>query len=155
MISFCFLFRCGFQEKIMSSWRNCLIWTTDWGGEHNTPDTQIILIICLSAIAVMRVIFWTKDNFCFISDCRNSFNCKLEKLILSKYLFSIAHEVNFVHLTNLCRWNILSLILSLVCVPFHLIQYANTKFLLIKTHRFLNISSKCAVVRYRKNQLFL
>ena len=23
--------------------------------------------------------FWSEDNFCFISDCRNSMNCKLEK----------------------------------------------------------------------------
>ena len=29
----------------------------------------------------MQVIFWTKDNFCFNSDCRKSFNCKLKKLI--------------------------------------------------------------------------
>ena len=24
--------------------------------------------------------FWTKDNLCFISDCRNSFDCKLKSL---------------------------------------------------------------------------
>ena len=27
------------------------------------------------------MIFWTEDNFNFISDCRNSFNCKLKKFI--------------------------------------------------------------------------
>ena len=45
------------------------------GGEYNIPDTQNILIIFLSAIAVIQVIFLTAGNFCFISDCRNSFNC--------------------------------------------------------------------------------
>ena len=28
-----------------------LIWTADWGGEHNTPDTQSTLINFLSAVA--------------------------------------------------------------------------------------------------------
>ena len=53
-----FLFRCGFQEKIEPSWRNYLIWTTDWVGEHNTPDTQNLLIIFLLSIAVMQAMFW-------------------------------------------------------------------------------------------------
>ena len=44
-------------------------------------DYLIIIIIFLSAVAVMQVIFSTEDNFCFISDCGNSFNCKLKKLI--------------------------------------------------------------------------
>ena len=79
-----FLFLCGFQEKIETSWRNYLIWTTNWGREHNTQDTQTAIIIFLSEVAVMRVIVWTEDNFCFISDCRNSFNCSLKKLIKSK-----------------------------------------------------------------------
>ena len=47
-----------------------LIWTADWGGEHDTPRHAEYTIF-LSAIAVMQVIFWTKDNFCFISDCGN------------------------------------------------------------------------------------
>ena len=29
----------------------------------------------------MQLLFWTEDNFCLISDCANSFNCKLKKLI--------------------------------------------------------------------------
>ena len=29
----------------------------------------------------MQVIFLAEDNSCFITDCRNSFNCKLKKLI--------------------------------------------------------------------------
>ena len=32
-----------------------------------------------SVIAVMQVIFWNEDKFCFLSGCRNSFNCKLKK----------------------------------------------------------------------------
>ena len=86
MVSF-FLFRCEFQEKIEPNWRNCLIWTADWGWEQNTPDTQNTLIIFLSAVAVIQVIFWTEDNFCVISDCRNSFNCKLKKLINEQKIF--------------------------------------------------------------------
>ena len=34
----------------------------------------------------MQVIFWTEDNFCFTSDCKNSFNCKLKKLINEKII---------------------------------------------------------------------
>ena len=75
------LFRCGFVEKIEPSWRDYFIWTADWGGVYNTADTKNTLIIFLSEIAVMWVIIWTKDNFYFISDCRNSLNCKLKKLI--------------------------------------------------------------------------
>ena len=79
-----FFFRCGFQEKIEPSWRKYLIWTAGWGGEHNAPDTQNTqntLIIFSSAFAGIQVIFWTEDSFCFTSDSRNSFNCKLKKLI--------------------------------------------------------------------------
>ena len=76
-----FLFCCGFQEKLEPCLLNYLIWTANWDGEHNNFNTQNTLIIFLSAIAVMQVIFWVEDNFCFISDCRNSFNCKLKKLI--------------------------------------------------------------------------
>ena len=51
------------------------------------PDTRNTLIVFLSAAGVMQVIFWTKDNFCFISDCRNSFNCKLKKFISEQIIF--------------------------------------------------------------------
>ena len=36
--------------------------------KHNAPDTQNTLINFLSAIALMQMIFLTKDNFRFISD---------------------------------------------------------------------------------------
>ena len=45
---------CGLQEKIERRRWNYLIWRADWGGEHNTPDTQNTLTIFLSAIAVTR-----------------------------------------------------------------------------------------------------
>ena len=61
-----FVFHYGFQEKLEA--RNYLIWTADWAGEHNNPDTENTLIIFLSAIAVMQLNFWTEDNFYFISD---------------------------------------------------------------------------------------
>ena len=52
-----FLFRCGFHKKIEPSWRNDLIWTVDWGQEHNTWDAYNKLIISSSAIAVMQGFF--------------------------------------------------------------------------------------------------
>ena len=76
---------------VVNSWRKesqaeenkYLIWTADWGGEHSTPRNTEYTYTFLSAIAVMQVIFWTEDNFCFNSDCGNlfKFNCKLKKLI--------------------------------------------------------------------------
>ena len=78
MVSFFFLFRCGSQEKILKKLFN-LNSTQRWGTQ--CPSTQDTLIIFLSAITVMQMIFWTEDNFWFASDCRNSFNCKLKKLV--------------------------------------------------------------------------
>ena len=51
-----------------------------WGAQY-PRYTSALIIIFLSAIAVMQVIFWTEDNFCSISDCRNSFNWKLKNLL--------------------------------------------------------------------------
>ena len=50
--------------KLLANLLNYLIWTADWDGERNTPDTKNTLIIFLSAITVIQVIFWTEDNFC-------------------------------------------------------------------------------------------
>ena len=81
----CFLSRYGFQEKTEPSWRNYLIWAVVWSGEQNTPDTQNKLIISLSAVAVMPAISWTEDNLIvWLIYCRNSFSCKLKKLINKK-----------------------------------------------------------------------
>ena len=116
-----FFFRCGFQVKIEPSWRRYLIWTADWGGEHNTPDTQNTLIAFSSTFAVMQMIFWNEDNFCFTSDSRNSFNCKFKKLINeqitifynpSNALISSHQSVQIIFF--------LSIILLLVCVLFQL-----------------------------------
>ena len=42
----------------------------------------------LSAIAVIHVTSWTEDNLCYISDCRNSFNYNLKKVISElKFIF--------------------------------------------------------------------
>ena len=54
--------------------------TTDWGGEYNNPDAQNTLIIFLSAIPA------TEDNFCFVSDCRNLFDCRLKNIFNEKVL---------------------------------------------------------------------
>ena len=69
------------QKENWAMLKNYFIWTAVWGGKHNTLDTQNTLIIFLSAFALMQVIFWTEDNFCFISDCKNLFKCKLQKFI--------------------------------------------------------------------------
>ena len=53
---------------VVNSWRNesqveenkYLIWTADWGWEHNTPRHTEYFIF-LSAIIAMQVIFWTED----------------------------------------------------------------------------------------------
>ena len=37
------------------------MWTADWEEEYNTPDKQNTIIIFLTTIAVMQVIFWSKD----------------------------------------------------------------------------------------------
>ena len=69
------------KEKVQTSWKNYLISTAEWVGEHNTTDIQNTFVIFLSAVALMKVNFWTEDNLRFISDWRNSFNCKLKNLI--------------------------------------------------------------------------
>ena len=55
-------------------------------GEHNTADTQNTTNIFLSATAAIQLNFWTENNFCFISDCKNSFICKLKKLLNEKII---------------------------------------------------------------------
>ena len=143
MLAF-FLFRCGCKEKIGPSWRNYLIWTADWGGKHNTPDTQNKLIIFLSAIAVTQVIFWTKVNFCFIFDCRDSFNCKLKKLIneqiiifysSSNALCSFDESVQIKHVKH-------HALLSLLWIPFpfgSICDVCNTQCLLTYFRRMYHL----------------
>ena len=48
-----------------------------WGVQY--PRNTEYIYYFLSVILVMQVIFRIEDNFCFISDYRNSFNCKLKK----------------------------------------------------------------------------
>ena len=121
------------------SWRNYLIWTAEWGREHDVLDRQNTLNIFLSTIAVMQVIFRTEDNFFFIFDCMNSFNCKLKKVI-DEQIIIFLHSV---HLTNPYRQKISSIILSLVRVPFSLFQSANTRFLLMNTSSVKQIEEIC------------
>ena len=65
------LFSCignSWRKESQAEENRYLIWTADWGGEHNTSRHTEYTFFFLSAIAV---IFWTEDNFCFISDCGN------------------------------------------------------------------------------------
>ena len=67
------LFSCAVnsgRKESQAEEKKYLIWTADWVGEHNTPRNTMHFIF-FSAIAVMQVIFWTEDNFCFISDNGN------------------------------------------------------------------------------------
>ena len=85
-------------------------------------------------MAIMQVILRTGDNFFFISDGRNFFNCKLKKLINEQIIFfyspsnalgSPEESVQIEHFKH-HTW----------CVfPFHLIHSAYIEFLLIKTDR--------------------
>ena len=132
-----------------------------WGAQYSRYVEYTIIF--LSEIAVMQVTFWTEDNFCLISDCRNSFNCKLKRLInekiiifysLSNALCSSDESIQLKYFNHHPFW---------YAFPFHLVQSANseywntenTEILLTKTHRILNRLSKFAKVRYHKNHVFL
>ena len=114
-----------------------LIWTADWDWEHNSLDSQNILIILLSAIAVMQVIFWTEENIYVISDCRDSFNCKLKKLINEQIIIFYSPSKALYSSEESVQLNILRIIISLFSAPFPLGLTASTEFLLMKTHRDL------------------
>ena len=81
------------------------------------PDTQIILIIFLSVIAVMQMIFGTEANFCFISDCRNSFNWKLKKLVSKQIIIFYSLSNALWSSEKSVQIKLYSITLSLVCVP--------------------------------------
>ena len=63
--------------------------------------------------------------------------------------------MHFVHLASQYKSSILSITLSLICVPFSLGLICKCWILLMKTYRVLNRLSKCANMRSRKNQVFL
>ena len=55
-----------------------------WGVHYPryTEYTYYFLISnCHSFLTIIQVILWTEDNFYFIFDWKNLFNCKLKKLI--------------------------------------------------------------------------
>ena len=96
--------------------------------------TQNTLTMFLSAITAMQVIFWIEGNFCFTSDCRYFFNCKVKKFINEQITNFYSPSNAFVHLANPYRWNILASYFRWYMFSFHLVQYTNTKFMLMKTH---------------------
>ena len=61
-----------------------------WSRVHNASDKQNTLSLFLSAIAVIQLIFWTVDNFCFVGihSTTNSKNLKTDK-----YLLFLAHQM--------------------------------------------------------------
>ena len=92
------------------------------------------------------MIFWTEDNFCFISDCGNSFNCKLQKLINEQIVIFYSHQMHY--LAN--RQNILSVILSLFYAPLLLGSICKQWVSVYEV-----TLSKCGNVHYRKNYVLL
>ena len=63
--------------------------------EHSTTNTHIAYDFHFSNCSnASEFLNW--NNFCFISNCRNAFNCRLKQLIYCKW-FSIAHQMRFVH----------------------------------------------------------
>ena len=98
--------------------------------------------------------FWTEYKFCFISDCRNSFNYKPKRLMNNQMIIFYSSSMHFVYLMNACIQNILSTILSLVCVPVSLGSICKYWILLMKKHRVLYRPNKCANVCYCKKQVF-
>ena len=122
LVSF-FLFRCGFQDKIEPSWRklfnlNCRL---RWRVQYPRYKKYTFL----SAAAVMQVIF-------FISDCRNSFNCKLKKVIHEQIIIfhspsnALCSSDEFVQIRNFKHHTFIGMF------PLHLVQYPNTELLLMK-----------------------
>ena len=124
------LSRCRFQKKIELRKLFNLNSRLRWGAKY--PRCTEYAHYFLISNCVIQVIFWTEDNLCFISGFRNSFNCKLKKLINEQII--IFYSSVF---------------------PFHLVQSANTRFLLMKTQRVLYRSSECENVCHHKNQVFL
>ena len=94
-----------------------------WGVHYPryTEYTYCFLISnCHSFLIIIQVILWTEDNFYFIFDCRNSFNCKPKKLI-HRQIIIFCSPSNALYLSEIfVQVNILNLILSLLCVPFSL-----------------------------------
>ena len=75
-------------------------------------------------MAIILVIFRAERDFCIISDCSNSFNNKLKNLSTSKNFFNRANT------QSSSEESLKDLVKRLLeCVPFHLVQYANTEFM--------------------------
>ena len=99
------------------------------------------------------MIFLTEDNFCFISDYKNSFSCKLKKLINEQIAIfyspsnALCSPNESVEIKHFKHYNFIGMF-----SPWFNLQIMN--FCLWR-HRVLNRLSKCANVCYRKNQVFL
>ena len=76
-------------------------------------------------MAVMQVVFWTGNNFSFISDSKSSVKCKLWKLINGQIIIFYSPQMHFVHLTNTNK-TFEALYFHWCIFPFHLIAYKKT-----------------------------
>ena len=113
-----------------------------WGAQYprHTEHTHYFLFSNCSNVSVT---FWTEDSFCFISDCSNSFNCKPKKL-RNEQIIVFYSPSNALTSSDESVQNILTSYFNWYIFPSHMVPSANTEFLLMKTHRVLNRSSKCA-----------
>ena len=112
------LSRCRFQKKIELRKLFNLNSRLRWGAKYPrcTEHAHYFLI----SNCVIQVIFWTEDNLCFISGFRNSFNCKLKKLINEQIIIFYSSSNAPGSSDESVQKNHLCIIHSLVCVPFPL-----------------------------------
>ena len=73
----------------------------------------------------MQVNFLTEDSFSFISDCGNSFNCKLKRLINHQIIIFYSPSNALCSSDEFVQKYILSNILLLVCLLFSVVSTSN------------------------------
>ena len=103
------------------------------------------------------MIFWTEDNFNFISDCRNSFNCKLKKFI-NEQIITFYSPSNALFLRYLPKKHLLQILKrfygKLFKLELEILEIFTTAFLLKTCFLNLNFFSKqSAVLKNEKKNL--
>ena len=70
------LFSCvgnSWRKKSQAEENRYLIWTANWGGDHNTSrHTEYTFYFLISNCSNAKI-FWAENNFCFIYDCGKYF----------------------------------------------------------------------------------
>ena len=141
-----FFFCCGFQKKIEPSWRNRFEKQIEVGSAIPQIKEYTYYFLISNCIDTADILNWIERNVCFISDCRYSFNYKLNKKLINE-------EIIILYITSnaLCSFEES---VQVKCF-WSIFKYIGTEFLLSMTHRVLIRLSKCANVPYHRNQMFL